>query len=135
MPGSRKSFRRLPTVLSILAPILLVVYASIIAVNILSGEGLPSYANGVFNSATIAYYIAWAKEVDAYGWFTPAWCGGFDLFRFYPPIGLGLIYVLGRILQSFEYGAYIAYYIALALFAYAAYRYARVFTGPAGEPC
>ncbi len=90
---------------------------TIIAYPLLTTNGLPSFKLSTFSSATIAYYISWAKEFSNYGWFTPAWCGGFDLIRFYPPIPLLMIYVIGKLLGSYEVGAYVSYYIALLILA------------------
>ncbi|ABM81003.1 hypothetical protein [Hyperthermus butylicus] len=111
------------------ASIAIVLWALILAHPLLTAEGLPSFERGYFHSATIAYYISWAKELHSYGLYTPAWCGGFDLLRFYPPLGLLLIFALGLLAGSFIYGAYLAYFIAIYAFLRAIYSFAYSVSG------
>jgi hypothetical protein len=109
--------------------LLIVAIITVLTWPLISSTGLPSYIHGSFSSTTMAYYISWAKEVDIYGWYTPNWCGGFDLLRFYPPLALSQIYLLGKMLGSFEQGAYLAFYIAIVLFTLSVYAFTRELTG------
>ena len=108
--------------------IALTAIVTVISWPLLSSSGLPSYARGSFANTNIAYYISWAKEVDAYGWYTPNWCNGFDLLRFYPPVALSAIFFLGKAFGSFEQGAYTAFYISLVLFALSVYGFVKEIT-------
>ena len=96
--------------------IFILAYTWLIAGVLILNHGLPSYIKGVFQQATIAFQIAEAKMIDYYGSiYVPSWYGLFDTIRFYPPVGLTLVYSVGKAVGSFEYAAMICYFIALFL--------------------
>lgn len=113
----------------LLSQLLVALMTVLVAHPLLSTTGLPSYSAGRFRDATIAYYIEWARELDAYGPYTPAWCGGFDLLRFYPPLGLTLIYLIGRAAGDFPYAAQTSFFLAIYVFALGAWALGRSLTG------
>ena len=131
MAGTRTAtnkWRTASDAMNLVLKVTLVAIVTTLSWPLLSSSGLPSYARGSFAGTNIAYYISWAKEVDIYGWYTPNWCNGFDLLRFYPPIALSAIYFLGKAFGSFEQGAYTAFYISMVLFALSIYGFAKEVT-------
>jgi hypothetical protein len=79
--------------LAVYALVALTLYA--LVAPLIGASGLPSYSAGVFEDATIGYYLSAARLLHVWGWWTPAWCLCYqDLTRFYPPLGIGLLYAL-----------------------------------------
>ncbi len=112
-----------------LVALILLVWVFILAYRLTAGKGLPSFNKGYFHTSTLAYYVSWAKELHEYGVYTPAWCGGYDLLRYYPPLGLLTLYFFGIVSGDFMYGGYLALFFSIYLFVIATYILAKNITG------
>ena len=96
--------------------LLIIAYSFILSGVLITNSGLPSYSKGVFRDATFAFQIAEAKMIDKFGnLYIPSWYGFHDIVRFYPPLGLALMFTIGKIVGSFEYSGLLCFYISILL--------------------
>jgi len=99
-----------------LTAVAIVLVSTAITLPPMLGDGLPSFEKGVFQTATIGYYIETAVLMSRSGWWTSSWCCGFqDLIRFYPPLGNAILYTIIYLTGSIEIAAGLSMMVALCV--------------------